>query len=189
MLEKQRLSAELEINNRERMIQKLNFKLDREQSMKLDRVLAAFGNADNLDKEKILEIFDGDEKFAHGMVTLLVNMGLVTEMGKTENHDLPMFLQKRPEAILFNRNEGFEKKFEEAAQNNKADSALADLQKHNLELQNENLGYQRTIREQEARIRAYDEQNKLIELLKNYWWLLGIIYALGLFTIRLIHLF
>ena len=171
------------------MIEKLNFKLDREQSIKLDQVLSAFGNSDNLDREKILAIFDQDEKYAYAMAGILVYLGLVTEMGKTEDHDLPMFLQKQPAATLFVRNEGFEKKYEEAVQKSKADSALADLQKSNFELQNENLAYQQTIREQEARIRVYDEQNKLIELLKNYWWLLGIIYALGLFTIRLIHLF
>jgi hypothetical protein len=164
-------------------------KLDREQSLKLDQLLTAFGNLDTLDRNHVLDIFGQDEQLACAMVQVLVNYGLVSELGRVEDHDLPMFLSKEPAALLFIRNEGFEKMYLEKARKAESDNQSAILSNRNLELQNENLAFQQTIREQEARIRAYDEQNKLAELLKNYWWILGIIYTLGVFTLKIIRLF
>ncbi len=48
-----------------------------------------------------------------------------------------------------------------------------------LKLQKENFEYSQTIRNQEARIRNLEEQNKFIELLKGYWWLLLICIGIG----------
>lgn len=46
------------------------------------------------------------------------------------------------------------------------------LEIENLKLQNENLEYSKTIREQLTRIRNLEEKTKFIELLKLYWWVL-----------------
>jgi hypothetical protein len=48
-----------------------------------------------------------------------------------------------------------------------------------LKLQKDSLDYQLTIREQQDRIRNLEEQNKFIELLKGYWWVLLICIGIG----------
>jgi hypothetical protein len=48
-----------------------------------------------------------------------------------------------------------------------------------LKLQKDSLEYQLTIRGQQDRIRNLEEQNKFIELLKGYWWLLIICLGIG----------
>jgi len=48
-----------------------------------------------------------------------------------------------------------------------------------LKLQKDSLEYQLTIREQQDRIRNLEEQNKFIELLKGYWWVLIICLGIG----------
>jgi flagellar motility protein MotE (MotC chaperone) len=46
-------------------------------------------------------------------------------------------------------------------------------------LQKESLEYQKTIREQSDRIRNLDEQIKIINLLKEYWWFIGACIIFG----------
>lgn len=48
-----------------------------------------------------------------------------------------------------------------------------------LKLQIDSLEYQLTIRKQQDRIRNLEEQNKFIELLKGYWWVLIICLGIG----------
>ena len=60
------------------------------------------------------------------------------------------------------------------------------LEIKNLKLQNENLEYSKTIRDQEARIRDLEEQNKFIELLKGYWWVLLICVGIGAALLELL---
>lgn len=47
-------------------------------------------------------------------------------------------------------------------------------------LQKESLEYQLTIREQQDRIRNLEEKTKFIELLKGYWWVIGISIGIGI---------
>jgi hypothetical protein len=65
----------------------------------------------------------------------------------------------------------------------KEENELKKLKIKNIELQNENLEFSKTIREQESRIRNLEEQNNFFELLKSYWWFiltcLGIGVTLG----------
>lgn len=55
------------------------------------------------------------------------------------------------------------------------------LELDNLQLQNENLKYSQTIRDQQTRIRNLEEQIKFIELLKQYWWVLFICIGIGIY--------
>lgn len=72
-----------------------------------------------------------------------------------------------------------EKKIDELYELNK-------LQKENLELQNENLEYKKIIRDQEDRIRVLDVHIKTIDVLKGYWWLLGICIGIGVLIVKLL---
>lgn len=78
----------------------------------------------------------------------------------------------------FLRNGGFTKKYEELLKEELADEQLKHMEKEKIKLETENLKYQKTIRNQEQRLRNLTEQNSLIELLKNYWWL--ILFSVGL---------
>lgn len=55
------------------------------------------------------------------------------------------------------------------------------LEIENAKLQNEKLEYELTIRNQKERIRNLTERLTKIKLLKAYWWLLGIIFMIGLY--------
>ena len=57
---------------------------------------------------------------------------------------------------------------------------LEQLQEQNLRLQNKNLTFQQTIQEQEQRIRDLDEQQKFINVIKEYWWLITSAFGLGI---------
>ena len=61
-----------------------------------------------------------------------------------------------------------------AKQKSKTDKK-EQLETEVLKLQKDSLEYHVTIREQQDRIRDLEEQTKLIELLKGYWWVGGII--------------
>lgn len=154
-------------------------KLTKEQCVQLDQVLNAFGQNDNIDREQILEIFNQDEKLANSLVHVLVSNGLVSEVGHVIDHDLPLMLLRERPAVIFIANGGFEAEYNKAVAKITADTSFHELQKQNIELQNENLAYQQTIREQEARLRSFDEQNKFIELLKSYWWIIVSAFGIG----------
>jgi len=49
-----------------------------------------------------------------------------------------------------------------------------------LDLEKDKLNYTKTIREPESTIRNLEIKLKRIELLKQYWWLLGVILAAGI---------
>jgi len=54
----------------------------------------------------------------------------------------------------------------------------------NLRLQNDNLEFLKTIRDQEAKIRNLEEQTKFMELLKSYWWVLLTCMGIGIFATK-----
>lgn len=153
-------------------------KLTKEQCVQLDQVLNAFGQNDNIDRKTVLEIFNQDEKLAYSLVHVLVSNGLVSEVGNVIDHDLPLMIFKERPASIFIANGGFEAEYDKAAAKILSDTSFQELQKKNIELQNENFAYLQTIREQEARLRSFDEQNKFVELLKSYWWI--IVTAVGI---------
>lgn len=61
----------------------------------------------------------------------------------------------------------------------KEEKELKKLQLKNLELQNENLEFSQTIREQEAKILDLEIKIKGIELIKQYWWFIGLCILIG----------
>jgi hypothetical protein len=56
---------------------------------------------------------------------------------------------------------------------------IDQLKKVNLELQNNELEYKATIRDQEQRIRDLEEADKFLSVLKKYWWLFLTVLSLG----------
>lgn len=152
--------------------------LNERDNLLLDQVLKSFGNEAYLDRENILKIFDLDEKLASSYIDILNRNNLITRVGETEDFDLPMMIMKNPSAELFIKNGGFGAIYEQT----KKEISSKKIEDENLKLQNENLIYSKTIREQEQRIRNLDENNKIFEVIKNYWWLLASLYALGIAT-------
>jgi hypothetical protein len=76
-----------------------------------------------------------------------------------------------------------------AVENNLLDNELirqakldskAQLETDILKLQKESFEYQLTIREQQDRIRNLEEKTKFIELLKGYWWVIGVSIGIGI---------
>ena len=52
---------------------------------------------------------------------------------------------------------------------------IKELERKNLELDIENKEYQKTIRDQESKIRKLDLRLKRFEFIQKWWWLIGII--------------
>lgn len=69
------------------------------------------------------------------------------------------------------------------------DNELKKLQRKNFELQNENFEFSKTIRTQESEIRELELKIKGIELLKQYWWFIGLCIFAGGILAELINLF
>lgn len=69
------------------------------------------------------------------------------------------------------------------------DNELKKLQRKNFELQNENFEFSKTIRTQESEIRELELKIKGIELLKQYWWFIGLCIFAGGILAKLINLF
>lgn len=77
----------------------------------------------------------------------------------------------------------------ERLKNENEESELKKLQLKNLELQNENLEFSKTIRDKESKIRELEFKIKKIELLKQYWWFIGICIFLGALLKELLDIF
>ncbi len=63
--------------------------------------------------------------------------------------------------------------------------AKGELEIENLKLQNENLEYKRTIREQNEIITKLEIKLKTIELIKAYWWVIIASIGIGIFIRKL----
>lgn len=120
-------------------------KLSKEQCIQLDNILKAFGNGDNLSREQLLEMFDQNDELAYSYVHILVDNRLVSETGKTIGYNLPLMIFKEPPTAIFLANGGFEVEYDKAASKILADNRLQEIQQKNLELQNENLAYQKLL--------------------------------------------
>jgi predicted nucleic acid-binding Zn ribbon protein len=165
----------------------------------LDVVLEAFGKHDSLKREQILEIFDHDEPMAAAIVSILVEDDLVAEVGLSEQNYLPVLLVKKPKVSLFLQNGGYTgqgglgNQFERLRLDlidpqqsmpaeigvrpdaKKLNSEQEGSQQHILALQNENLRYQRSIKERDEQITSLNDRVRRLEYLKLLWWLLGIL--------------
>ena len=64
-----------------------------------------------------------------------------------------------------------------------------DLETELKTLQKESLEYLKTIREQSDRIRNLDEQIKILSLLKQYWWFIGICITFGVYLKDILEIF
>lgn len=69
------------------------------------------------------------------------------------------------------------------------ENELKELQRKNLELQNENFEFSKTIRTQESKIRELELKIKGIEILKQYWWFIGLCIFIGGILANILNLF
>ena len=81
----------------------------------------------------------------------------------------------------FKEQGGFLKIYQDELTRLEKEDEKEKLKTKNLELQNENLEFAQTIREKEAKIRDLEFKIKRIELLKQYWWFIGICIGIGVF--------
>lgn len=158
--------------------------LNLKQCELLDKILIAFGNTEHLDKDTILEIFNNDENEASTHVNILSKLGLIRKIGEIAGSKLGLIFYKEDQADIFIAEGGFVAKYKKTEKELNEANEFKLLEKKNLELQNEALSYQKTIRDQENRIRDLDERIKKFEMLKNYEWLirLGIGVVFGIAT-------
>ena len=156
--------------------------LNRQTCDDLDLVLAAFGGKEHLSKEELLEIFDNNEVLAADCIDILAQLGYVKKIGEVQGSRLGLAFYKEPEAYVFLSQGGFKEAYSSKLKEKLEADELQTLTKTNLQLQNETLKYQVTIREQEGKIRILDERVKRFEMLKNYEWIIrlsiGVISAL-----------
>lgn len=148
-------------------------KINEYEAGMLDTILDAFGNKDNLSRDQILAMFDGDESLAHAIVEILVETGMVNAIMYTEEADLPMLIVREPKAVLLIKNGGFTAQFQSSQTTAKSLADMDKLQRDNLQLQNEKMVYELSLREKDEKIRDLELRNKRFELLKNVLWLLG----------------
>ena len=129
----------------------------------LDELLVAFGKGDSLSREQVLDFLSGDEDYTAALINILVKDGYVSAGAGAAGHKLPLVINKQPAAVSFIQNGGYSKRQETVAESKPVASELEQLQKRNLELSNENLEYQLTVRK-------IEEQIKLLELQQLQRW-------------------
>lgn len=83
-------------------------------------------------------------------------------------------IERNKETKNFLDNGGFVKLFQDELDTIEKTENVEKLKTKNLELQNENLEFSQTIRKHEAAIRDLEIKIKGIELLKQYWWFIGL---------------
>jgi hypothetical protein len=103
---------------------------------------------------------------------ILIEKNLLFE---SEHKDL--FLTGISEEIILNG--GWLKQLNSENQKSENAELKERLDKELKILQKESLEYQKTIREQSDRIRNLDEQIKILSLLKEYWWFIGVCIIFG----------
>jgi len=88
----------------------------------------------------------------------------------------------------FLRQGGFKKEIKDELNTIEKAENIEKLKTKNLELQNENLEFSQTIREQEAKIRHLELKIKGIELIKQYWWFIGLCIFVGGLLLKLLEI-
>jgi hypothetical protein len=154
----------------------------------LDEVLALLSRQDRLSQDQFLEMFDNDDAYAAAMLDVLVKNGLVTTAGNAIGSDLPLVINREPAAVLFLQNGGFLKSFGLLLKKEQSDADQEDLQKRNLQLQNESLEYQMSLRERDEQIKMLELKIRRFEYLKYLLWAAGLVTSgLGIWVYQLLH--
>jgi hypothetical protein len=102
---------------------------------------------------------------------------LIEELLISESKHKDLFLTGRSEKIILNG--GWLKHLEAENLKKEKTESKESLDGELRTLQIESLEYQKIIREQSHRIRNLDEQIKILSLLKEYWWFIGVCIILG----------
>jgi hypothetical protein len=162
-------------------------KINEYEAGMLDTVLGVFGNNDNISREQLLGIFNGDELLANAFVTLLIDTGMVNGIGYAEEAKLPMLIIREPKAVRLIKNGGFVAQYKAAETDADSKADTDRLQKENLLLQNEKMNYEQSLREKDEMIKNLELRNKRFELLKNVLWLFGLVdIGLVIWVVKLI---
>jgi hypothetical protein len=88
-------------------------------------------------------------------------------------------IERNEHTLKFKERGGFKKYFQDELDRIDKAENIEKLKTKNLELQNENLEFSKTIRQQEAKIRHLELKIKGIELIKQYWWFIGLCIFVG----------
>jgi len=88
-------------------------------------------------------------------------------------------IERNEHTLKFKEWGGFKKYFQDELDRIDKAENIEKLKTKNLELQNENLEFSQTIREQESKIRLLELKIKGIELIKQYWWFIGLCISAG----------
>jgi hypothetical protein len=136
-------------------------------------------------KDGYLDI-DGDKNREHEFIRLIsvVQEHNVGKMKQYQNADGPS-IERNENTLKFKEQGGFEKLFQDQLSKLEKEENKEKLENENIKLQNENFEYSKTIRDQESRIRDLEEQTKFFELIKSYWWFIGICIAIGVSLMRI----
>ena len=106
----------------------------------LDTLLGSFGVPDSLNREQLLQLFDGDEAIAYAMIQTLTREGLAAEVGQPSRYELPERLILKPKGEKFLQSGGFTKRYQLEQQSpDQASGTLAKLQQQNMRLHTKNL--------------------------------------------------
>ena len=111
----------------------------------LDTLLGSFGVPDSLNRDQLLQLFDGDEATAYAMIQTLTREGLAAEVGQPSRYELPERLILKPKGEKFLQSGGFTQRYQLEQQKPDNSGTLAKLQQQNLRLQNEKLSHESDI--------------------------------------------
>lgn len=147
-------------------------KLTKQQIKKANKLLKALCESGHLLDEKVYPFFKSEKEAEYVCLELKERnfLSLITDNdGKINRLTSNEYTRNAVDNNLLDK---------ELMQQAKLDSK-EQLETEILKLQKDSLEYQLTIREQQDRIRNLEEQNKFIELLKGYWWVLIICLGIG----------
>lgn len=167
----------MEINDKD--IEKLDFILNRMVERDVNVI------ANDLHKEGYYDNYNNDSELIEKDFKFLQSVFQNIKIGKVIDTKDAECIFPDSRAILFHKNGGFKKYFANKKSNQDKNSERQELKDKMDRLNYESLKHKEKIREQEDRIRSLNEQLTRINLLKAYWWVIGIGFGLGVVIARL----
>lgn len=115
-----------------------------------------------------------------------VNIGVVEPIYKKIGDKSLRAIRYSYKLEVFLKEGGFESVLEKLQQDKINTDEFDALRKRNLELENEAHEFEKTIRNQNQKIRDLTQTNLRWELIQKYWWAFGIAIGLGILIGKLI---
>jgi hypothetical protein len=125
-------------------------------------------------------LIEFDEKSRELEFKRLITVIDALNYGKSRQHsNMWDSIERNEYTLKFKERGGFKKYFQDELDRIDKEENTEKLKTKNLELQNENLEFSQTIRDQEAKIRNLEIKIKGFELIKQYWWFIGLCIFVG----------